>query len=552
MTTPLLPDRRSRASREIGRARQDPSSYIIAFLLAAALLIFVLWPMASMFLEPSGADWQQYLTSDRLRGVTWNTAVMVILSTVTATAIGFVFAYGLTRDDIPGKRFFRLISLLPLISPPFALGLALILLFGRSGLITSDLLGMNVDARGLLGLWVVQTFTFYPVAVLAMVSVLRNQNPAMEWAARDLGQSWFGIMRTITVPLALPGILGAALLVAMLVLADFGNPLIIAGDFRVLAVEAYIQVIGRFNMGLAAVLAIMLLVPALLLFLLQRRFLGRRSYITVTGKESTLRPIPTPRGVRYALVTFMSLVAAFVIITYASIFAGAVTRVWGVDWTLTFEHLEFVVFRTGDLRNSAAFAAIAAICCAVIATTAAYFLHRRPVPGRGALDILAVLPAALPGTMVGIAYVVTFNQAPLVLTGTGAIIVISMVIRALPVGYRSSVAALHQIGPSIDESAADLGAGAARTYRTVMLPLMKGAFTAAFIYAFVESINTVSAVIFLVSPGNQLASVTIMGLAEHGYWGEATAMSAALMLVTFAALGIFRLVTRGRVRLFEL
>lgn len=552
MTTPLLPRRRSAARRELSEARQDPTSYVVAALLAVVLLVFVLWPTLGMFIEPGGDDWSRFLTSDRLRGVTWNTALMVVLSTTTATAIGFVFAYALTRADIPGMRFFRLISLLPLVSPPFALGLALILLFGRSGLITSDLLGMTVDARGLVGLWVVQTFTFYPVAVLTMVSVLRNQSPAMEWAARDLGQGWFGVMRTVTIPLALPGILGAGLLVAMFVLADFGNPLIIGGDFRVLAVEAYVQVIGRFNLGLAAVLAIALLLPALLLFVLQRRFLGRRSYVTVTGKESTLSPIPTPRGVRWALVGFMSLVSLFVIVTYASIFAGAVTQVWGVDWSLTFDHLEFVLFRTEDLRNSAVFAAAAAIFCAFMATTAAYFLHRRPLPGRGLLDALCVLPAALPGTMVGIAYVITFNTAPLVLTGTAAIIVISMVIRSLPVGYRSSVAALHQVGSSIDEGAADLGAGGLRTYRTVMLPLMKGAFTAAFVFAFVESINTVSAVIFLVSPGNQLASVTIMGLAEHGYWGEATAMSAALMIVTFVALGLFRLVSRGRVRLFEL
>jgi iron(III) transport system permease protein len=551
MATQLIPRQRL-PRRRARRIRQEPSAYIVAALLAAVLLIFVLWPAASMLIEPDGSHWRQFVTSERLRGVTWNTAVMVALSTVTATVVGFVFAYGLTRDDVPGKRFFRLISLLPLISPPFALGLALILLFGRSGLITSDLLGLTVDARGLGGLWVVQTFTFYPVAVLTMVTVLRNQNPALEWAARDLGRSWFGIMRTVTVPLAMPGILGAALLVAMLVLSDFGNPLIIAGDFRVLAVEAYLQVIGRFNLGLAAVLAVALLVPALVLFILQRQFLGRRSYVTVTGKESTLSPIPTPRGVRWALVGFMSLVSAFVLVTYASIFAGAVTRVWGIDWSPTFDHLEFVLFRTGDLRNSAVFAMVAALTCAIMATTAGYFLHRRPVPGRAGLDALAVLPAALPGTMVGIAYVITFNTGPLVLTGTAAIIVISMVIRSLPVGYRSSVAALHQIGPSMDESAADLGAGALRTYRTVMLPLMKGAFTAAFIYAFVESINTVSAVIFLVSPGNQLASVTIMGLAEHGYWGEATAMSAALMLVTFLALGIFRIVTRGRIRLFEL
>lgn len=550
MTTQLAPPGRTR--RAVNRVVQDRSSYGIALLLASALLLFVLWPTVALFFAPDRSDWAAYLTSHRLRGVTLNTALMVVLSTTSATAIGFVFAYALTRDDIPGKRFFRVISLLPLISPPFALGLAILLLFGRRGLITYELLGLNVDAYGMVGLWVAQTFSLYPVAVLSLAAVMRNQSPALEWAARDLGRSWFGIMRTVTMPLAVPGLLGAALLVAMFVLSDFGNPLLIGGDFRVLAVEAFLQVIGRFNLGIAAVLSGALLLPALLFFIAQRWMLGRRSYVTVTGKETTLSPIPTPRSVRYALVGAMTLVSAFLVVTYASIFLGAVVQTWGINWSPTLEHVEYVIFRTGDLRNSAVYALIAALVTAFFAAAAGYILHRRPIPGRGILDALCILPAALPGTMFGIAYVVTFNTPPVAITGTAFIIIVSMSIRTLPLGYRSGVSALHQIGPSIDESAADLGAGALRTFRTIMLPLMKGAFTAAFVYAFVKSINTLSAVIFLVSPGNQLASVSIMGLAEHGYWGQATAMSAALMLVTFLALGLFRIVTRGRIRLFEL
>lgn len=536
----------------LNRLLQDKSTYVIALLLAAFLLLFVLWPAVALLFEPGPSDWLAYLTSERLRGVSLNTAVIVVLSTTTATGIGFVFAYALTRDDIPGKRFFRVISLLPLISPPFSLGLAILLLFGRRGLVTYDLLGLNVDAYGLVGLWVAQTFSLYPVAVLSLAGVLRKQSPALEWAARDLGRGWFSIMRTVTLPLALPGLLGAALLVAMFVLSDFGNPLLIGGDYRVLAVEAFLQVTGRFNLGMAAVVSTALLIPALLFFFAQRWLLARKSYVTVTGKESTLSPIPTPKSVRYILVGIMSLVSVFLITTYASIFAGAVVQTWGIDWTLTFDHLEYVVFRTGDLRNSAVYALITALVCSVFAVTAGYILHRRPVPGRGILDALCVLPAALPGTMLGIAFVVTFNTPPIAITGTAAIIIIAMVVRNLPVGYRSGVSALHQIGPSIDESAADLGAGTVRVFRTIILPLIKGAFTAAFVYSFVKSINSLSAVIFLVSPNNQLAPVSIMGLAEHGYWGEATAMASALMLVTFAALALFRIGTRGRIRLFEL
>ncbi|RJL35986.1 ABC transporter permease [Bailinhaonella thermotolerans] len=546
---PAPPGRASRAARRLVR---EPVTLAVTLFIAAVLIVFVLWPTVNVFLRPDAEHWSRFLGSARMWDVARNTAVMTLLSTVSATALGFLFAYALSRPDIPGKPFFRIMSVLPLVSPPFVIGLSLILLFGRRGLVTYELLGLNLDVYGLPGLWAVQTMAYYPVAVLVLTGVLRRQSPALEWAGRDLGHGWWGIFRTVTLPLAVPGLASAGLLVGMYVLADFGNPLLVAGSYRVLAVEAYHQVVGTFDLGMAAVLCVALLVPTGLFFWLQRAWLERRSYVTVTGKESTLDPVPTPAPVRGTLFGLLCVVSGFMLLTYASVFAGALTKTWGVNWTLTLQHFEYTLLRAGDLTNSTLYAVVAGFACAVFAVLAAFFIQRRPLVGRGAMDMLAVLPGALPGTMIGIAWLITFHTGPLAITGTALIVVLMMTVRTLPVGYRSGVSALQQIGPSLDESAQDLGSGSLRTFRTVMLPLMRTAFTAAFIYAFVKSINTLSAVIFLVSPGSQLASVSIMGLAEHGYWGEATALAAGLMLVTFAALALFRLLTGGRVKLFEL
>jgi iron(III) transport system permease protein len=529
----------------------DRGALLVGLLIAAALLLFVLWPTVRLLVYPEADHWVRFFTTPRFLTVTRNTLVMTLLATVTATAVGFVFAYALSRPDMPGRPIFRVMSILPLVSPPFAIGLAIILLFGRRGLVTHEWLGLTIDVYGWQGLWLAQTIGYYPVAALVLSAVLRSQGPSLEWAAHDLGQNWWGIMRSITMPLAIPGLASAALLVGMNVLTDFGNPLLIGGSFRVLAVESYTQVVGLSNLGMGAVLSVMLVVPTLTFFFIQRRWLGGEAFVTVSGKESSLSPLPTPRGIKWTLFSILAVVSLFVGATYATIIMGAFTTAWGANWTLTMDHVEYMLLRSGDLRNSATYALIAGLICAFTAVLAAYFVHRRPMIGGRFFDTLAVLPGALPGTMVGIAWLLTFNTGAVVLTGTATIIVLNMVMRTLPVGYRAGVAALEQVGPSMDESASDLGAGAVRTFGTIMLPLLKTAFTAAFVYSFIESINTLSAVIFLVSPGNQLASVSIMGLAENGYWGEATALSAGLIVITLGVLLLFRVLGGGRVKFFD-
>ncbi|HYL80831.1 MAG TPA: iron ABC transporter permease, partial [Candidatus Acidoferrum sp.] len=487
----------------------------------------------------------------RWRRLGGNTFLIAALSTASAVTLGFLFAYATSRPDVPLRHIFKLVAILPLVSPPFMGGLAFILLFGRRGLVTYSLLGLSGDIYGWHGLWMVQTLAFFPIAYLTLAGVLRRINPTLEYAAQDLGVHGLRLFCTVTLPLAGPGLASAALLVGIYTLSDFGNPMLVGGSFKVLATETYTQITGWGDIGMAAALSAALLFPSLVLFVLQRYWIEGNSYVTITGKGSFADPPPTPGILRWGLFGVCGLVALVLLATYAVVFIGAFARTWGVNWRFTLDNFEYTVFRGSQLWNSIRFAATAALGGSVFAVVAAFLVHRKTFPGRAAVDFAAVLPAALPGTLIGVGYILAFNTPPLALTGTGAIIVASMLFRTIPVGYRAAVAGLAQIAPSIEEGAADLGARPLRTFWDVTLPLIRSAYTSALIFTFIRSMNTLSAVVFLISPGNVVASASILALAEHGDWGQASAMAASLMTVIFLLL-TFRLLTGGRLRLFEL
>jgi iron(III) transport system permease protein len=539
-------------AREFRRIAADPLLFTLLVIVAGLLVVFILFPVVRVLTLPRLEHWREFVGRPALLRAAIHSLVMMALSTTTATLVGFLFAYGLVRTQMPLKAFFRTLTLLPLISPPFVTGLAFILLFGRRGLFTYSLLGLDLNPYGWHGLWMAQTLAFFPVAYLTIAGVLRSLDPALELAAQDLGASGFRLFRTVTLPLLTPGIASAGLLVGIFVLADFGNPMLIGGNYSVLATEAYMQVIGRYNTEMAALLASVLLLPSLVLFLVQRYIMEKRSFVTVTGRPSALARKPAPWYVTWPLFGFCLAVSLVILAIYLVIVLGAFSKVWGVDWSLSLRNFQYTIFRQRDLYNSVRFALSASVLTAVLATLGAYLIERKRFLGREVLDFFTVLPAAIPGTLMGIGYVLAFNQPPLELTGTAAIIVLSMAFRTLPVGYRNAVSALHQIDVAIERASEDLGADSLRTFVHIVLPLLKYAFFATLIYTFVKSINTLSAVIFLISPGNVVASASILGLAEHGYWGQAAALATALISLGLLSVLAFRLIAGRRARLFEL
>jgi len=529
---------------------------LAATLLAVTLLLgaFVVYPLVMAALAPGVEEWTRALTTPRWRVTMLNTLQMAALSTLSSVAVGFLFAYAIVRARIPVARYFALVPLLPLVTPPFVSGLAFILLFGRRGLVTYELLGLNTNIYGWHGLWLAQTVSFFPIAYLAIAGVLRSINPNLERASEGLGAGAWATFRRVVMPLASPGIGAAALLVAIAVLGDFGNPMLIAGRYRVLATEAYLQISGWADLRMGAALGLALLVPAVVFFLLQRHLQGASigRFVTVGGRGSRLEPAPLPGYVRWGLFGFCLFVAVFMLAQYAVILLGALTPVWGVDYTPTLANFRNVLGRGPELWNSLRFAGVAALATAVLSTVSAYLVTRAKVPFGRTLDLVSLLPAAIPGTLLGIAYILAFNTPPLRLTGTGTIIVLSMVFSYVPVGYRIASATLQQLATSIEESASDLGASSMRTFVDVVLPLIGSSFSAALVYTFVKAIGTLSAVVFLISHGTVVASASILNLAEQGYWGWAAALATLLVTIALATVGLAKLLLGRRFAIFDL
>lgn len=533
--------------RDLGH---DPVLALGHAAVALFLLGFVVAPLVAVAFAPGPADWARVAATPRWRTAALNTLTLVGLSTASSLVLGTLYAFAVTRARLPLRRLFEAVPLVLLVTPSFVSGLAFILLVGRRGLLTYHLLGLETSVYGWHGVWLAQTLSFFPVAYLVLRGVFLAHDARLEQAARGLGASRWRLLGTVTLPLATPGLLAAGLFIGIGVLGDFGNPMLVGGRFRVLATEVYTELTGWASVGTSAALGLLLLVPAVLLFAAQQRVQAATAgrFTTVGGRASGLEaPLPPP-ALRWALFGLCAAVTLFVAASQGVVVAGSLTRLWGVDHALTGEHYAYVLTRSRPLLNSVRFAASAALLGALVAAVTAYLVHRTRVPLRRGLDLATLLPAAVPGTLMGVAYVLVFNRPPLKLTGTGALLVIAMAASYLPVGYRICSAALQQLKASLDESAANLGASRARAFLTVILPLTWTAVAAAFAFTFVQAVGTLSTVIFLVSFDTPLAAVDVLNLAAQGRWGRACALATALLVVTFAGLGLAYLLTGGRLR----
>ena len=499
-------------------------------------------------------------------GVFWNTLALACATATASTCLGLAFALIVTRSGFPAKRTLRLLTVLPIITPPFVIGLGLILIFGRSGVVNQIVeattgLQLGRWIYGFDGVWLAQVFSFTPTAFLVLIGVVEGISPAMEEASQTLRASAMRTFRAVSLPLMRPGLANAWLVVFVESLADFGNPIVLGGSYGVLSTEIFFAVVGaQQDFGRAAVLAGIMLVLALLAFIAQRVVVGRRSYVSVTGKGDSGLPTPLPPLVRRIAYAVALPWAALTVTIYTMALAGGFVRVWGRDWTPTLSHLQraFALEWTADGRllfaggawsslfTTIQLAAIAAPITAALGLLAAWVLARHRFRGRTALEFALMLTFAVPGTVIGVAYILTFNVPPLEITGTAIILIACFVFRNLPVGVRSGVASMSQLDRSLDDAAVMLRASTARTLRTVVLPLLKPAIVTALVYAFVRAMTTVSAVIFLVSAEYEMATVFIINRVINGDYGLAIAYSAVLIVLMMAAIGLINLLVGSR------
>lgn len=538
--------------RTLFRSRSYEFSLVVAIVLVVvALLLFVIYPIVEVFLYPKWGDFLTILRNPRYIKTLLNSLMMMLLSTTSASFLGFIFAYTVTRTNVPGRKAFKLISLLPLFSPPFMVAFSYILMFGKNGIITAGLFHAKVNIFGWHGLWLAQTIAFFPVAFLVMEGVLQSISPMLEYAGRNLGATGFTLFRTITFPLARPGVAGAALLVSIQVLADFGNPIIISGSFPVLATEAWMRIEGWADIAGAAILSILLLLPSFCIFLFQRYWIGRRSYVTITGKIAQIGIQKTSPKVKWTLFAICSFVSLLVILVYVGLIIGAFVNGWGYDWTPTLRYFVEIASRGKELWRSFSFSLIAGFSSALFSMIAAYLVSRKRFFMRKFVDFTCILPAALPGIFLGIGFSIGFTRPPVDLYGTAAIIILSMLFWNISTGYQTGISALQQISPSFNEAASNLGASSMRIFREIEIPLIKAPFFSSFVVSFIRAITTLSVIVFLSTAKNSVVTFSIMNLISDGFYGKAAALTCALLVIAFSALGLAKLLMGKQVQLFK-
>lgn len=473
----------------------------------------------------------------------FNTLLLGATSAVIATLTGFVLAFSATRTTMPGKTFVHGVALLPIISPPFVMALAVVILFGRSGLITRELLGIrNANVYGFHSLVLIQSLAFTPIAYLNIRGMLQSIDSALEDASASLGASRWITFSRVTLPLVTPAILSSALLVFVKSVEDFGNPMLIGGNFNTLAVEAYSQMVGYFDLHSGALLASLMLVPSITAFLVHRYWVSKRSYVTVTGKPTAQTIRISGAAVVLPLSILCYTIVFAILLFYLTVIYVSFTRLPGIDNTLTIDHYA-TVFTSGfqTLTNSLLLAGIATPVTAIAGMLIAYLLVRKAFPGSFLLRWGTLLSFAAPGTILGIGYVSTFNAPPLLLTGTAFIVVAAMVVKNLQVGIEAGSNQLRQIDKSIEEASMTLGASNTRTFFQITLPLLKPALFTSLSYAFTRSLTTLSAVIFLVSANWTLITVTILSQVETLKIGVAAAYCSILVFVVLAILALMQL-----------
>ena len=540
----------------------DPILITAIFGIFLFLVLFIVYPLSILLVDSVYEENQITLSvfarifgMSGFRKAISNTLQLGFISGILATLVGFLFAYVDMYVSVGNKfvkSLFKIVSVLPVVSPPFVLSLSAIMLFGRTGIITRNLFNLSTTKLyGLPGICLVQTLTFFPVCYLMLKGLLKNIDPSLEEAARNIGASRWKVFTSVTLPLLLPGLGNAFLVTCIESVADFANPMIIGGNFDTLATSIYLQLTGAYDKSGATAMAVVLLFISMGLFIVEKYWLERKSVATLTGKASRERMRIKDKSVRVPLVTISIVISLFVIVLYILVVFGSLFKIWGRNYSLSLKWYQYIFKNNGYkvFLDSIWLSLIASPITAFISMIIAYLVVKRKFAGKGFMEFIAMLAMAVPGTVLGVGFIRGFNSGIFHsgfmqgLYGTGAILVIVFIVRSLPIGTRSGIAALRQIDKSIEESAYDLGADSFTVFTTVTLPLIKDSFFSGLVTTFVRSITAISAIILLVTPQFVLITVRINEHAEKGNYGIACAYATILIIITYTAITLMNLFT---------
>ncbi len=546
--------------RSLKALTKEPFLLLLIIGIYFLLLLFSLYPLIKVamvsFEKGDGTlsldVYRQTLSNNYLRQGFYNSLLVASLTAIFGVAIGYLFAYTLNRTNIPLKRFFRFVALMPVVFPPFIGAMALIMLVGFNGLITAKVFGIrNFPVYGLWGLMMAQMVCFFPVAFITLDGVISTISPTLEDAAFNLGASRWEAFRKVILPVSIPGIASTLLVLFIESLADFGNPLILAGSrFPVLSVQAYLEITGMYNLRTGAALAVWLLLPSILAFLAQKYWVSRKRYVTLSGKPTTSVIKSVNRPIKWALFSLCLIISLFILLIYATIVWGSFTQAWGMSSRFTLDNFKYVLdVGLESIKDTLVIAFSSTPLSGLLGMIIAFLIVRKRFPGKGAMDFLSLLSFAVPGTVIGIGYIFAFNTPPFLLTGTLAILVLNFVFRYIPVGIQSGIALLNQVDPAIEEAAFTLGANNRAVFRRITLPLIVPVFFSALVFSFVRAMTAISAAIFLVSAKWNLMTVQILSQTDSGRLSEACAYSVILISIILIFMLSLKLFLRQRISL---
>ena len=557
---------KTKQGAELERAKffGDPIMVTTIVVLIALLTLFILYPLAVLLVDSVVTDqglsfsvFQRIFDMPSFTTAITNTLKVGFLVGICSALVGLLFAYVEEYVDLKTKfltGLFRLVSMLPVVSPPFVLSLSIILLFGKAGLVTRQILGIYANTvYGFWGIFIVQPLPFFPVCYMMLRGLLRNIDPSLEEAARDMGAARWKVFTSVTLPLIMPGLGNAFLVTFIESIADFANPMIIGGSYDTLATTIYLQITGAYDKQGASAMAVVLLLLTLAMFLVQKYVLEAKSTATLSGKASRARNAIEDASVRIPLSVICGVIALFVVVMYACVPLGALFKTWGRDYSLTLRWFDAVFNKYDGLeafKDSFLLSLIASPITALFSMIISYLVVKRQFHGKAFIEFVSMLAMAVPGTVLGVGYIRGFVNG---VFGTGflsniyntaAILVIVFVVRSLPTGTRSGISALRQIDKSIEESAYDMGADSFTVFKTVTLPLIKDSFLSGFVTTFVRSITAISAVILLVSPKILMITVQINEFAGKGQYGIACAFATILIIITYTAVLIMNTIIK--------
>lgn len=536
------------------------------------MLLFTVIPtvvmLANGFIDQGGgtslARFVERLTYPRLwgvGGVVWNTLVIGMVTATLCTLFGLALALLLTRTQSGWHKWVRLAAMLPMATPPFVVGMGLILLLGRSGLFNNVMewtFGIEPTRwiYGMPGIILAEVFAFTPVAYIVLVSVVEGVSPTLEEAAQTLRAGRWRTFWDVSLPLMRPGLVSAFLITFVETLADFGTPLILGANTSVLATEIFFAIVGAdVDPGRAAVYSTLLLAFTLAAFLLQRLALGRGSYTSMSGRGDSGLHAPLPAGLQRVCTGVAIVWTVFTLGLFLLILVGGFVVTWGRNYTPTLEHFagafaiegaRFTGTAWESLKETVLMGAVTAPITALLGVLTAWVIARHDFRGKRAFEFSTLLSLAVPGTVTGVAYLLCFNVPPLELTGTATIIALCLLFRNLPVAVQAGAAAMAQLDKSLDEASLTLGARSFRTFCSIDLPLLKPVLVGTLMYGFVRAATSISAVIFLVSAEHEMATTFIVNRILNGDYGVAVAYSTVLIALSFGALALIRLLVGER------